>query len=197
MARTSPGASTPPPRTGGLAKKGVWLRSAILFVFGAILSIAGMVGLFDTSKMLLARNWPVVTAHLDACDATLRSGRYDDYWDFSARWRFGPGEAQHLEENWTPPGAPRYPHHNPREIVTAGQMAEIKARYCNAPETTQLRVSPTFSGQAVMNTDVTDGAWKGSLAGTLITLLGGPMLIAVAISGWRSATGPKRAKRKR
>jgi hypothetical protein len=186
MASPDPHPSTQPQRTSiYLSKVWVFFWAPVLFVIGIGGLIAGIVGVSYSSEVLLAHNWPVNTAHLDSCEAVLTSGRHSDYWQFSARWSYGPGLARHFEDVWTPDDAPRYAPLYPPETVDPAQTARIRTRYCNAPETTQLRISPTHPDQAVMNTDVTDGSWISSMVGSLIAVLGGLTLIGGAVTLWR------------
>jgi hypothetical protein len=179
MKKPSSNVSAAPKRTLSLLFGLVW--SLVLFLFGVMLLVAGVLGVVDTTLLLRARHWPVVDAHLDHCELILRSSKNNrEYWDVFAAWSYGKGLQEHYQTYWQPADAPGY---SSRQVsISDSERATITARYCGSPQINQLRVSPTHPAFARLNAAVVQQDWKASLIAGLFGLLGGTLLMAVAIS---------------
>ncbi|SDF86664.1 hypothetical protein [Paraburkholderia phenazinium] len=156
------------------------LRSAILFLFGLMFVATGCSGFIDAAMLLQARNWPVVAAHLDQCDAHMRYDKSGARWELTAAFSYGPGFTQHYEDTWTPADAPTYTR-SAADSLGASEASGIMRRLCDAQAIATLRVSAAHPSLARRSEAVDAGDWKRDLGFGLFAVLGGLLLCAV---GW-------------
>lgn len=161
--------------SNGAYRLSICFALALRLALGGLFSSLGVDGLIEATRLVQARGWPVIEATLERCEVWIEPGRRRHYWEVAAVWRYGESGRRSYNDEWSADEAPS------EDNASAGDRAAAKARYCNAPGVTQLRVSPTNHQLAVRNDSVlATSGW--SFVFPALLLIGG--VLCLLWLGW-------------